>query len=64
MARRHAWEWISRHRSQWRNLMVIEKESFDLGLTHTHTHTHTHTQSMGHSAHLPSLGSWALFTSG
>ena len=60
MTRGCTWEWISRHRSWWWNLMVTEEESFDLGLTHTHTHTY----SMGHSAHLPSLGSWALFTSG
>ena len=45
---------------------MTEEESFDLGLTHTHAHTHTHTHThthahtaWGHSAHLPSLGSWA-----
>ena len=42
MTRGHTWEWISRHRSWWWNLMVTEEESFNVGLTHTHTHTHTH----------------------
>ena len=43
---------------------VAESHGDREGVFRPGAHTHTHTHSMGHSAHLPSLGSWALFTSG